>query len=446
METHPTPHSFPEDRRAEAARKPAEGASSDTKHVFESASMEIDRANMVPIDQQLEMLTRGAVQVTEVEELRTKLESGRPLVVKLGCDPSRPDLHLGHCVVLKKLRDFQDLGHRVVLLIGDFTATIGDPTGRSKTRPALSLEETQQNGLTYIEQATRVLDPDPKKLTVVKNSEWLRALTFEDVIRLCGKYTVSRMLERDDFHSRFNSEQPISLHEFLYPLVQAWDSVHLHADVEIGGTDQTFNLLVGRDIQRAYQQPAQVVIVTPLLVGIDGREKMSKSLGNYIALNDPPEVMYEKLMRVPDELLSDYARLLTSLPIDRLRNVEPVEAHRILAREIVGWLCGTAAVAGAEERYDAVSKGGIPENLPVVRISPSLLESDQTIRLARLLVLAGLASSNGDARRLIEGKGIKVQGSTVEDPATALSLTEPVTLQRGKNKFVRVEVGHGDDA
>src|SRR5690625_3284310 len=327
-------------------------------------------AAVTSIDESLNILMQGTAQVEPEGELRTHLEraaaEGRQLRAKLGVDPSSTDLHLGHSVVLRKLRQFQDLGHRVVLIIGDFTATIGDPSGRSKTRPVLTLEETRRNGRTYLEQATLVLDTAPDKLEIRHNSEWLEPLGFAEVIRLAGTYTVARMLERDDFTNRYRAGVPISVHEFLYPLAQAYDSVEIEADVELGGTDQLFNLLVGRDVQKAYGLNPQVALTVPLLVGTDGTEKMSKSLNNYIGISEPAEQMFRKAMQVSDDQLPEYVRLTTGLDEGRLSEqlkTDPVAAHREYARELVRMYHGEEAIAAAEQRYDSVAAGAAPESM-----------------------------------------------------------------------------------
>jgi tyrosyl-tRNA synthetase len=389
-------------------------------------------------EQQLDVLRRGAVQIINEESLLEKLRRGRPLTVKLGADPSRPDLHLGHAVVLKKMRQFQDLGHKVVLIVGDFTGMIGDPTGKSKTRPPLTLEETRENGRSYFEQASLILEDDPERLSVRFNSEWLEPLGFRQVIELAAKYTVARMLERDEFQKRYRGGEAISVHEFLYPLAQAYDSVAIQADVELGGTDQTFNLLVGRDIQREYGQEAQVVLTMPLLAGLDGVEKMSKSLGNYIGIAEAADVMFAKLMKVPDTLLRDYLTLLTDLDVETTLAVGPVQAHRILARSIVTEFHGSDAVPAAEARYDEVAKGGIPEQMKEVAVPAEDIAEDGTAGVCRLAVLAGLTASNGEARRLIGNKGLKVNGEVVADPMQRLDLGQPVVLQKGKDSFARV--------
>jgi tyrosyl-tRNA synthetase len=394
------------------------------------------------------LLRRGADQIVPDDGVERVLErareTGRPLRVKLGVDPSSADLHVGHAVVLRKMRQFQDLGHVAVLIIGDFTATIGDPSGRNKTRPALSLEETRRNGRTYVEQATRVLDPDPARLEIRHNSEWLSGLGFGEVVRLASTYTVARMLERDDFTQRYAGGVPISVHEFLYPLAQGYDSVAVRADVELGGTDQLFNLLVGRDVQRAYGQEPQIALTTPLLEGLDGVEKMSKSLGNVIGIAEPPESMFKKAMQVVDRLLPRYAELCTLLDVDALRRQaadDPVGAHRGFARELVRLYHGEAAIAAAEERYDAVARGETPDDLPLVAVAGEEFGDDGRVGVLRLAVLAGLAASNGEARRLIQNRGLRLDGAPIEDPRAFLELREPVVLQRGKDRFVRLARG-----
>ncbi len=396
------------------------------------------------IEEQLAVLKRGAVDLISEADLRTKLEGGRPLRIKLGLDPTRPDLHLGHAVVLRKLRQFQDFGHRVILIVGDFTAMIGDPSGKNKTRPPLTLEQTRENAKSYVEQARLILRQDPEVFELRFNSEWLEAMGFEDVIRLTSRYTVARMLERNDFTNRLSAGTPISLHELLYPLAQAQDSVAIRADVELGGTDQLFNLLVGRDIQREDGQEAQVVLTTPLLVGLDGVEKMSKSLDNYIGLTDAAEVMFARLMKVPDPLLENYFTLLTDLPeaeIQALLAGHPVAAHRELARVVTRGLHPDADLDAAEARYREVARGGIPEDLPVFRLPASELNAEGQIGLAKLAALSGLEASIGAARKLIGNRGLKVNGEAATDPQTAIAPTSGLVLQKGKDKFVRVELG-----
>ncbi|WP_135256917.1 tyrosine--tRNA ligase [Thermus caldilimi] len=422
-------------------------------------------------EEALALLKRGAEEIIPEEELLLKLKEGRPLVVKLGADPTRPDLHLGHAVVLRKMRQFQELGHKVVLIIGDFTGMIGDPSGRSKTRPPLSLEETRENAKTYVAQAGKILRQQPHLFELRYNSEWLEGLTFKEVVRLTSLMTVAQMLEREDFKKRYEKGIPISLHEFLYPFAQAYDSVAIRADIEMGGTDQRFNLLVGREVQRAYGQPPQVAFLMPLLVGLDGREKMSKSLDNYIGVAEPPEVMFKKLMWVPDALLESYFRLLTDLEeaeIQTLLKAGPVPAHRVLARlltaayalptiparmdrafyESLGYSfealgkdkeAGPEAVRQAEARYDQVAKGAVPENIPEVVIPASELKEGR-IWVARLFTLAGLTPSNAEARRLIQNRGLRLDGELIEDAGLEVDLSRPRILQRGKDRFVRVRL------
>lgn len=397
------------------------------------------------IQDALALLARGADQVVPergiAEVLKRAEQEGRPLRVKLGVDPSSADLHVGHAVVLRKMRQFQDLGHTAVLIVGDFTATIGDPSGRNKTRPPLTLEETRKNGETYVEQASLVLDTDPSKLEIRHNSEWLAGMGFGELVRLASTYTVARMLERDDFTNRYQQGVPISVHEFLYPLAQAYDSVAVKSDVELGGTDQLFNLLVGRDVQRAYGQSPQIALTTPLLEGLDGREKMSKSLGNTVGLTDTPADMFKKAMQVRDDLLLRYAELCTLVDLGELAAVlasDPVEAHRRFARALVKLYHEGTDIAEAERRYDDVAKGGIPEDIPVVRVPPSEMD-DGAVGVLRLAVLAGFASSNGEARRLIQNRGLRLNGEAVEDPKSHVNPAERPIFQRGRDRFVRVE-------
>ena len=316
------------------------------------------------MDNKLELIKRKAVDIFSEEELEQKLKSGRKLTIKLGADPSRPDLHLGHTVVLRALKTFQEMGHEVVFVIGDFTGMIGDPSGKSKTRPALTFEQTRKAGETYFNQVTKILDKD--KTRIAYNSEWLSKMNFKDIIELTSKYTVARILERDDFKNRYENNLPLSMHELLYPLMQGYDSVALNADIEIGGTDQTFNLLVGRELQKDYGQERQVVLTFPLLVGLDGKEKMSKSLDNYIGIDERPEVMYEKAMKIPDEVLMKYFRLTTDIDIKEVEEwikEDVVNAHKKYAEEIIKMYHGEDKIAMAEERYNQVAKGEIPEDI-----------------------------------------------------------------------------------
>lgn len=380
-----------------------------------------------------EILKRDAVSIYSEETLLKKLESGKPLKVKFGADPSRPDLHLGHSVVLRKLRMFQDMGHEIIFVIGDFTGMIGDPSGKSKTRPPLTFEQTRENGRSYFEQVTKILDM--KKTVIVYNSEWLSKMNFEDVLRLAGKYTLARIMERSDFAKRYSENQPIGLHELLYPLMQGYDSIAINADIEVGGTDQTFNLLVGRELQKDYGQTPQEVITFPLLAGLDGVDKMSKSADNYIGIDEEPEVMFEKCMKVPDPLLWDYFRLTTDIgqnALEALRLKDIREAHFTYAREIVKMYRGEENVKISENRYMEVAAGKLPEAIDEVTIEAF------EIGIVELLVKAGLSSSKSDARRLITGGGIKIDGETVTDSMLILKSPAMHVISRGKNKFLRI--------
>lgn len=390
---------------------------------------------------QIDLILRRTVEVHNKDTLIKKLNSGKKLVVKFGADPSRPDLHLGHTVPLRALKILQELGHEIVFVIGDFTAMIGDPSGKSKTRPSLSFEETRKNGETYFKQVAKILDP--KKIRIAYNSEWLAKMSFEDVINLTGKYTVARILERDDFNNRFKNNIPIGIHEFLYPLMQGYDSVALHADIEIGGTDQTFNLLVGRELQRDYGQEPQDVMCFPLLVGLDGKEKMSKSLGNYIGVDEPAEVMYEKAMRIPDDVLMNYFKLTTDLNLDDIEKImkeDVVEAHKVYAREIIKMYHGEEFISLAEERYSTVANGGIPENVEEVEIDKSLVENG--ILLTDLLVLTKIVPSKSEGRRMIEQNGISINGSKENDVTKQITVdvfkNNALVIQKGKKQFKKI--------
>lgn len=381
-----------------------------------------------------ENLLWDAVSIYSKEGLKEKLESGRRLKIKLGADPSRPDLHLGHSVVLRKLRMLQDLGHEIVFVIGDFTAMIGDPSGRSKTRVPLTFEQTRENSRSYYEQVTKILDKDKTRITY--NSEWLSKMNFADVLALAGKYTVARILERDDFAKRYAEKAPIGMHEMFYPLMQGYDSVALEADIEVGGTDQTFNLLVGRELQRDYGQTPQEVITFPLLPGLDGVEKMSKSLDNYIGIDEPADIMYEKCMKVPDALLLSYFNLTTDLPESAYASLvrgDIRQAHFLYAATIVRLYHGEEAVAAAEARYRSVAAGGVPENMESLMAEPGAL-------LTELLVRSGLAPSRSEARRLMTGGGVKLDGTPVKDSTAALADKGEYILSKGKNKFVRIVI------
>jgi tyrosyl-tRNA synthetase len=382
-----------------------------------------------------ELLTRGCVDVTTAEALRLKLRRGQPLTVKVGFDPTAPDIHLGHTVLMRKMRHFQDCGHRVVFVIGDFTGMIGDPTGKSKTRPPLTNEEIARNAETYKQQAFKILDP--QKTETRLNSEWLGALGAEGLIRLAAKYNVARMLERRDFKQRYEAGQPISLHEFLYPLAQAYDSVALKADVELGGTDQLFNLNVGRDIMPSYGLEPQVVLTTPLLEGTDGVEKMSKSLGNYVGVAESPAEMFAKLMSISDDLMWRYYALLTDLDeaaITRQRELgQPMESKLALAERTVASFHGAASgpLAAAEWRRIHQQRES-PSDLPVHEIPAGAHE------LSKLLVLLGLARSRSDAVRLVRAGAIKENGRGLTDDHYMIRRDETVTLSIGAKRFVRL--------
>jgi tyrosyl-tRNA synthetase len=399
----------------------------------------------------MEVLLKGTSDVIPPDELREKLtrslREGGPLRVKLGIDPSRPDLHLGHAVVLRKLRLFQDLGHTAVLIIGDFTGRVGDPSGQSETRPFLSEDEIEANARTYFDQAGRVLDMD--RTEVRRNSEWLAGLTMADILRLTSAYTVARMLERDDFRDRYRAGHSISVVEFLYPLLQAMDSVSVRADVEMGGTDQTFNLLVGRDIQREFGQEPQVVFTLPLLEGTDGVRKMSKSYDNFVGLTDPPSEMFGKLMRVPDHLIPKFLLLCTDLPTDEVESVRsgmaegtihPATAKRRLAREVVDLYHGPGAGRLAEERFDLIHREHrVPDDVPEVALPAELAGHDQ-VWVPRLLSLLGLASSNSEGRRLVEQGGVRIDGAPITEAEAEVDVRSLLgrVVQVGPRRFVRV--------
>jgi tyrosyl-tRNA synthetase len=393
---------------------------------------------------QLEPLLSGTADVIRVEELEAKLSRSGPLRVKLGIDPSAPDLHIGHAVVLGALRRFQDLGHTAVLIVGDFTGRVGDPSGRSETRPMLTTQELDRNAYTYFEQAGKILDMD--RVEVRRNSEWLAPLTFEDVARLASTLTVARLLERDDFAERYRSERPISVAELLYPLMQAYDSVAIEADVEMGGTDQTFNLLVGRDMQRAHGQEPQVVYTMPLLLGTDGERKMSKSFGNHVALTDPPEEQFGKVMSIPDELVVSWLRLCTGLPpaeIDAIEreldggSLRPDMAKRRLAGEIVARYHSRAAAASAEERFDRIHKRHeLPDDIPAYPIPGE----GPSVSVVHLLADAGLAETRSEARRLISQGGVRIDGEVFSDVHGDVPRDDLLgkVLQVGRRRFVRL--------
>lgn len=400
-----------------------------------------------PVSEQLDIIKRGADEIIPIEELEKKLESsykkGIPLNIKLGADPSKPDLHLGHTVVLRKLRQFQDLGHNAILIVGDFTGMIGDPSGRSKTRPSLSLKETREYGQSYFEQASKVIDGTKAK--IVYNSEWLSKMNFEDVIKLASKYTVARMLERDDFEARYKNGEPISIHELLYPLAQAMDSVAIKSDVELGGTDQKFNLLVGRDIQREFSQEPQVILTLPILPGTDGVEKMSKSLDNYIGITEPPNEIYGKTLSIPDTLIYPYFELLTNLSKKELeeirqqlenQKVNPRDLKRKLARTIIEMYYSIETAYEAESNFDKIFiKKEVPDEIVEVTISDT---NSKTI--ISLLLIVGAATSKSEARRLVEQGGVTYSGKRIDDPNFNITIKNGDVLKVGKRKFFRLKI------
>lgn len=402
---------------------------------------------MLSAEEQLRIIKSGAANIVPEEELLKKLKRGTPLNIKLGVDPTSPDLHLGHAVPLRKMRQFQDLGHRVTLIIGNGTALIGDPSGKNTTRPQLTSEQVEANAKTYVEQAFNVLDPE--KTTVVYNADWILKLDLKGLLELCSKFTVARILERDDFTKRYQSHTPIALHEFLYPVMQAYDSVVIKADVEMGGNDQLFNLLAGRELMEKTGMEPQVALTMPLLEGTDGALKMSKSYGNYVGLTDEPADMFGKVMSIPDELMPRYYRLASTLSVDEVDEIEralandelhPNKAKRSLARNIVALYHGEAAAEEAEAQFDRVFKQHeAPEDVP--EFSADLTPNeDGKVYLAKLLHDAGLAPSIGEARRLIDGGGVKINGDAV--PAKSYNVDpsdlEGATLQVGKRKFVKL--------
>lgn len=378
----------------------------------------------------LRAIFAGSVDVIPRDELERRLRGGDPLRIKLGLDPTAPDIHLGHAVVLRKLHEFQKLGHTAVLLVGDYTARLGDPSGRSKTRPILSPEQIAANTRTYLEQAYLILDPH--KTEVRHNSEWLAPLALADIIDLTRATTVARILERDDFSNRYAAGDPITLSELLYPLMQAYDSVALDADVEIGGTDQLYNLLMGRQVMEYYGKRPQCVLTTPLLVGTDGKMKMSKSLGNYIGLTDPPDDMFGKAMSIPDEIMPDYYALLLDRPMPE---AEPVQQKRELARSLVETFHGAAAVISAEKTFDAVVRREVPDDVPEV-----VLPESEEVWIVDLVTLAGFARTNGEARRFIKGNAVRIGGEVVRDEKLSLRMEElnGKVLQVGKRRYARL--------
>lgn len=398
------------------------------------------------INEQMDLIKRGAVEIIPEEELVQKLERSlketKPLNIKLGCDPSRPDLHIGHSVVLRKLAQFQSLGHQAILIVGDFTGMIGDPSGRSVTRPALTLEEARKNGESYFNQATKILVKEKTKM--VYNSEWLGKMNFEEVIKLASKYTVARMIERDDFTNRYKSGDPISIHEFLYPLAQAMDSVAIKSDVELGGTDQKFNLLVGRDIQREEGMEPQCILTMPLIPGTDGVEKMSKSYDNYIGISDSPKEIYGRTLSIPDDLIYIYYELASDVSKDELfeikkqlddPKVNPRDLKRRLARTFVTMYHNKDEALKAEEEFDKVFiKKDIPDDIPEIKIN------GKEIGVLELLMEVKYANSKGEAKRLVNQGGVSIDGNKVNDMSSSIILKDGMVLKVGKRKFIKLIV------
>lgn len=402
---------------------------------------------MLPVEEQLKVITSGTMQIVPMEELAAKLGKGVPLNIKLGVDPTSPDLHLGHAVPLRKMRQFQDLGHRVTLIIGNGTALIGDPSGRDSTRPPLSEEQVEANAKTYVEQAMKVLDP--ARTTIVHNGDWLKPLDLSQMLGLMSKFNVARILEREDFHKRYENGQAIALHEFIYPVLQAYDSVVIDADLEMGGNDQIFNLLAGRDLMRAMGLEPQVALTVPLLVGLDGAKKMSKSYGNYVGLTDEPHDMYGKIMSINDGIIPMYFRLCSTLTVDEVDAIDaafadgsadPYAMKRALARNIVDLYHGDGAGRAAEAAFDRQFKQNeVPEDVPAFALELTT-NDDGLVYLAKVMVEARLAASAGEARRLIDGGGVKIDGKPVAPKSYNVepALLAGALIQVGKRRWAKL--------
>ncbi|EDT73834.1 tyrosyl-tRNA synthetase [Clostridium butyricum 5521] len=405
----------------------------------------LEEVNMINIDEQIKIIMKGADEIIGLDTLKEKLkksnEENRPLIVKLGLDPSAPDIHLGHTVVLRKMKQLQDLGHKIVIIIGDFTGKIGDPTGKAKGRKALSTEQVLENAKTYEKQIFKILDKE--KTDVRFNSEWLSKLSFEETIKLASTMTVARMLEREDFKKRYESQIPISIHEFFYPLMQGYDSVVLNADIELGGTDQRFNVLMGRMLQKEYGQESQTTIFMPLLEGLDGKEKMSKSLGNYIGIDEDADVMFEKAMRIPDELIIKYFNLVTDIHPDIIEGIEkelndgsinPRDIKMRLAREITLLYNNEEKTKSAEERFKKVfQKGQIPDNIEVIKVNKNNLD------ISEILVNNNFVKSKNELRRISNQGGLKVNENKISD-LSKVEIEDKMIIQIGKKKFVCIEL------
>ena len=396
------------------------------------------------LQQQLSLLRRGTAEIVSEDELAAKLEQaqrkGEPLRVKLGIDPTAPDIHLGFAVVLRKLRQFQDLGHEAIIIIGDFTAMIGDPSGKTVTRPQLSADEVRANARTYEDQYSKILDPE--RTRVVFNSQWLGAMSFSEVVQLTSHATVAQILERDDFARRYTQHRPIAVHEFLYVFCQAYDSVHLRADVEMGGTDQKFNILMGRHLQREYGQEPQVALLTPILPGLDGVQKMSKSLGNYVGISEPPDPMFGKLMSMPDQAMATFFELATEVPMERVEQLlsgHPMSAKKALAHEIARLYHDEAAADAAQAEFERVfSQHELPEEMPEAQISREELKEDGRIWIGKLLTLTGMAPSTREAKRLVEQGGVTLGTDKVTDPNGDVRVETGQVLRVGRRRFVRL--------
>jgi len=395
--------------------------------------------------EQIELLKRGTIEVFTEAELSQKLtdaeKTSRQLRIKLGLDPTSPDIHLGHTVVLRKMRQFQDLGHKAVLIIGDYTARIGDPTGQNTTRPMLSPEQIEANAKTYFDQAGKILDTSADKLEVRYNSKWFEKMSLMELIQLAAKKTVAQMLQRDSFKQRLQNDIDVYTHEFLYPLMQGYDSYVVKSDVELGGTDQTFNNLVGRDIQRAYSQPTQVVITMPILVGLDGKEKMSKSKGNYIGVTDEPNDMFGKVMSISDDMMENYFTLLTDLPAEKIAELvnpnktHPKEAKVLLGKTIVSQFYGDAAADAAAEQFDKIfAQGQLPDEIEEIKIAAD------PVMASKLIFNCGLVPSGSEAKRIIKQGGVEIDGRKISDPNEQITPKNGMTIQVGKRRFARLKV------
>ena len=400
---------------------------------------------MADIKTQVEQIKRGTVEIYNENELADRLawaaKEKKQLRIKLGMDPTAPDIHLGHTVVMRKMRQFQDMGHKAVLIIGDYTARIGDPTGQNTTRPMLSGEQIEKNAQTYIEQAGKILDTSPDKFEVRPNGQWLADLKLADIIKLTSTMTVARMLERDTFELRYKAGDPISIHEFLYPLMQGYDSVMVHADVELGGTDQTFNNLVGRDLQRFNNQKPQIVITMPILVGLDGKQKMSKSKGNYIGVTDEPKEMFGKVMSISDEMMENYYTLLTDLPTEKIKEIvnpnktHPKQAKVLLGKNIVAQFYNEATAEVAAAEFEKVfAQKQLPNDMPEIEISA------EPIAAAKLAVQCKLVETGGEAKRLIAGGGFTIDGEKIADANQMITPKDGMILKACKRKFAKIKI------